>query len=169
MLVAGASLHRLDPGAAGFHLLPPLRPGGVVELTATADTPPETLGRARELAGALGQHAELVGDAPGLVLGRIVCQLVNEAAFLIGEGNGTAADVDAGLELGVNHPRGPVAWSREIGLAHVTAVLGALRRERGEAYRRGPAAGAAGGAGRRAWPARSRPASSRRSRRRRSA
>ncbi len=87
---------------------------------------------------ALGQHAEQVGDAPGLVLGRIVGQLVNEAAFLIGEGNGTAADVDAGLELGVNHPRGPVAWSRDIGLGHVTAVLAALRRERGEAYRAAP-------------------------------
>ena len=75
---------------------------------------------------------------PGLVAGRIACQLINEAAFLIGEGNGSPADVDAGLELGVNHPRGPVAWSRDIGLAHVTAVLGALRRERGEAYRVAP-------------------------------
>ncbi|HEX5911250.1 MAG TPA: 3-hydroxyacyl-CoA dehydrogenase family protein, partial [Thermoleophilaceae bacterium] len=131
-------LHRMDPGAAGLHLLPPLAPGGVIELTTTADTPPETLARARELAAALGQHAELVGDAPGLVLGRIACQLVNEAAFLIGEGNGTAEDVDAGLELGVNHPRGPVAWSDDIGLAHVTTVLGALRRERGEAYRTAP-------------------------------
>ena len=138
VLVAGGSLHQLDPGAAGFHLLPPLTEGGLVELTATAATPPETLSRARELVAALGQHAEQVGDAPGLVLGRIVCQLVNEAAFLIGEGNGTADDVDAGLELGVNHPRGPVAWSRQIGLAHVTAVLTALRRERGEAYRPAP-------------------------------
>ncbi len=138
VLVATASLHRLDPGAAGFHLLAPLRPGGVMELTATTATPPETLARARQLAAALGLHAEQVGDAPGLVLGRIVCQLVNEAAFLIGEGNGTAADVDAGLELGVNHPRGPVAWSRELGLAHVIAVLAALHRERGEAYRAAP-------------------------------
>ena len=109
-----------------------------MELTATPATPPEAIGRARELAAALGQHVEQVGDAPGLVLGRIVSQLVNEAAFLIGEGNGTAADVDAGLELGVNHPRGPVAFSRDIGLGHVTSVLAALRRDRGEAYRAAP-------------------------------
>jgi hypothetical protein len=31
-----------------------------------------------------------------------------------------------------------VARSREIGLAHVTTVLGALQRERGEAYRTAP-------------------------------
>jgi len=138
VLVDRGSLHALDPGAAGFHLLPPLREGGLVELTATTATPGETVERARALVAALGQHEEQVGDAPGLVLGRVVGQLVNEAAFLIGEGNGTAADVDAGLELGVNHPRGPVAWSRQIGLDHVTAVLDALRRERGEAYRAAP-------------------------------
>jgi len=34
------------------------------------------------------------------VLGRIVCQLVNEAYFGIGEGVGDAEDVDGGLTLG---------------------------------------------------------------------
>jgi 3-hydroxybutyryl-CoA dehydrogenase len=86
----------------------------------------------REFLATLGCHVEEVGDAPGLVLGRIVCQLINEAAFLIGEGNGTPEDVDAGMELGVNHPRGPVAWSRAIGLHHVVSVLDALHRELGE-------------------------------------
>ena len=55
-------------------------------------------------------HAERVGDAPGLVLGRIVAQLVNEACFAVGEGVGSAADVDAGMVLGLNHPRGPLEW-----------------------------------------------------------
>ncbi|MEA2458105.1 MAG: 3-hydroxybutyryl-CoA dehydrogenase, partial [Thermoleophilaceae bacterium] len=69
---------------------------------------------------------EWVGDGPGLVLGRIVCQLVNEAAFAIGEGAGTAADVDAGLTLGLNHPRGAVEWGRRIGLDHVLATVDGL-------------------------------------------
>jgi 3-hydroxybutyryl-CoA dehydrogenase len=95
-------------------------------------TTPESAERAEAFFGSLGLHVERVGDAPGLVLGRIVCQLINEAAFLIGEGNGTPADVDAGMELGVNHPRGPVAWSRALGLDHVVTVLDALHRELGE-------------------------------------
>ena len=37
------------------------------------------------------------GRRPGLVLGRIVCQLVNEAWFAVGEGVGSQADVDTGL------------------------------------------------------------------------
>jgi 3-hydroxybutyryl-CoA dehydrogenase len=131
-LLHNGSLHQLDPEAAGFHVLPPLAGAGVVEITRTPATDEISLERLRELVGAIGCHGELVGDAPGLVLGRIVAQLINEAAFLIGEGNGTPEDVDAGLELGLSHPRGPVAWSRMIGLPHVVAVLDALHHELGE-------------------------------------
>ena len=92
----------------------------------------------------LGLPLEWVADAPGLVLGRIVCQLVNEAAFAIGEGVGSADDVDAGLTLGLNHPRGAVAWGEAIGLDHVLAVIDGLWSERREErYRR--RAAAAGG------------------------
>src|SRR5439155_24602923 len=97
--LARGSLHELDPAAAGFHALAPLDACRLVELTSTPRTPPETLRRADELVASIGRHAERVGDAAGLVLGRIVCQLINEAAFLIGEGNGTPEDVDAGMEL----------------------------------------------------------------------
>ena len=133
------SLHALDPEAAGFHLVPPLEGSSAIEITGTERTDPEALTRTDELVRSLGRIPEAVGDAPGLVMGRVVCQLVNEAALLVGEGHGTAADVDAGLELGVNHPRGPVAWSRELGLAHVVSVLDALESELGdERYRVAP-------------------------------
>jgi 3-hydroxybutyryl-CoA dehydrogenase len=131
-LLHAGSLHVLDPEAVGFHALPPIDLCRLVELTRTPATPSMTVERMRELVGTLGCHVEEVGDAPGLVLGRIVCQLINEAGFLIGEGNGTPEDVDAGMELGVNHPRGPVAWSRSIGLEHVVSVLDSLHRELGE-------------------------------------
>ena len=70
--------------------------------------------------------AERVGDAPGLVLGRIVAQLVNEACFAVGEGVGAPEDVDAGMVLGLNHPRGPLEWADEIGGPE--ALLGCSRR-----------------------------------------
>ena len=73
------------------------------------------------------------------MLGRIVSQLVNEAWFAIGEGVGSAEDVDAGLTLGLNHPRGPIEWGEAIGTGHVLAVLDGLWEERhGERYRAAP-------------------------------
>ncbi len=117
-------------GPVGYALLPG---AGLVELCGERDA------AAEELAARAGLRCEWVGDAPGLVLGRVVCQLVNEAAFAIGEGVGSADDVDTGLTLGLNHPRGPVAWSRELGLDRVLATLDGLwSHYREERYRPAP-------------------------------
>ena len=62
------------------------------------------------------------------MLGRIVCQLINEAAFALGEGVGSARDIDLGMVLGLNHPRGPLEWADMIGFDHVLAVLEASGR-----------------------------------------
>lgn len=136
LLLHAGSLAALDPGGAavGFHALPPLSPGTLVELTrGDGDDASDAAAQAAEqFFGALGCPVAWVGDAPGLVLGRIVCQLVNEAAFAVGEGVGTVDDVDDGVVLGLNHPRGIVAWADEIGLDHVVAVLDALHDEYGE-------------------------------------
>ncbi len=131
-LLHAGSLHLTDPEAAGFHVVPPLAAARLVELTETPLTSPEATVRARELFASLGWATEQVGDAAGLVLGRVVAQLVNEAAFLIGEGNATPEDVDAGMTLGVNHPRGPVAWAAAIGPRHVVTLLDALHAELGD-------------------------------------
>jgi 3-hydroxybutyryl-CoA dehydrogenase len=127
LLCAGSSLHaRGEPHAVGFHLLPPVEHVQLVELTRLPSTPDPVAEAFEDFFAKLGMHAEWVGDGPGLVLGRIVCQLVNEAAFAIGEGAGEAADVDAGVTLGLNHPRGPVEWGRRIGLGHVLATIDGL-------------------------------------------
>jgi 3-hydroxybutyryl-CoA dehydrogenase len=80
-----------------------------------------------------------VAPAGGGVLERIVCQVINECAFALGEGVGSAQDIDTGMVLGLNYPRGPLAWADEIGLDHVVAVLDGLWEEyREERYRPAP-------------------------------
>src|SRR5690242_11766360 len=135
---AGSSLAaRGIPGAAGFHMLP--WSGRLVELTRVPSTSGESVNAAEEFFTALGFEREWVGDAPGLVLGRIVCCLVNEALFAVGEGVGSAGDVDTGVTLGLNHPRGGVTWGREIGFEHVLATIDGLFAERHEErYRAAP-------------------------------
>jgi 3-hydroxybutyryl-CoA dehydrogenase len=126
-------------GAVGFHLLPPVEEARLAELTRSPSTSDADAQAAEALFTWLGLHTQWVADAPGLVLGRIVCQLVNEAAFAIGEGVGSAEDVDAGLTLGLNHPRGAVTWGEAIGLDHVLAVIDGLWSERREErYRAAP-------------------------------
>jgi 3-hydroxybutyryl-CoA dehydrogenase len=137
VLCAASSLaSRGEHGAVGFHLLPGAR---LVELTRLPASQSFVAEAIDALFTNLGFLTEWVDDAPGLVLGRIVSQLVNEAAFAIGEGVGSADDVDTGLTLGLSHPRGPVAWSEVAGLDHVLAVLDGLWQERREErYRAAP-------------------------------
>jgi 3-hydroxybutyryl-CoA dehydrogenase len=129
-----------DGAAVGFHALGPWDSGRLVELTRGPGSSPLAAQRAERFFAALGRGTVWVGDAPGLVLGRIVCQLVNEAAFALGEGVGSAADIDLGMTLGLSHPRGPLAWGDAIGLHHVRAVLeGLWETYREERYRTAPA------------------------------
>lgn len=141
LLCAEAPLHALDPagGAAGFHALPPLGPGGLVELTRSETTADGTAAAAEAFFASLRLHTAWVGDAPGLVLGRVVAQLVNEAAFALGEGVASAEDIDDGMVLGLNHPRGPLGWGDLIGLDHVLLILDGLHDHyREDRYRAAP-------------------------------
>jgi 3-hydroxybutyryl-CoA dehydrogenase len=139
--LASGSLATLDPagGAVGFHALPPFEASSLVELTRGPDTPDAAAAAAERFFSTLGKHTTWVGDAPGLVLGRIVCQVINECAFALGEGIGSAPDIDAGMTLGLNYPRGMLAWADHIGLDQVLTVLDALHDEfREERYRVAP-------------------------------
>jgi 3-hydroxybutyryl-CoA dehydrogenase len=142
VLVAAGSLSALDPGgsAVGFHVLAPLPDAHLVELTRGEGSSPVAAARAERFFAALGKHVVWVKDAPGLVLGRIVCQVINECAFALGEGVGGAQDIDTGMVLGLNHPRGPLQWADAIGLDYVLLVLESLCEEyREERYRPAPA------------------------------
>jgi 3-hydroxybutyryl-CoA dehydrogenase len=136
------SLAALDPGgsAIGFHALPPLSESRLVELTRGPDSAESAAGAATHFFNTLGKHVAWVADSPGLVLGRIVCQVINESAFALGDGVGSASDIDAGMLHGLSFPRGILSWADTIGLDQVLTVLDALVDERGEErYRAAPA------------------------------
>ncbi len=138
---AAGSLAALDPGgsAVGFHVLLPLEEASLIELTKGPDSAGSAVSAAERFFASLGKHIAWVGDAPGLVLGRIVCQVVNEAAFALAEGVGSAEDIDAGMVYGLNYPRGILGWADRVGLDHVLVVLDALFEERREErYRAAP-------------------------------
>jgi 3-hydroxybutyryl-CoA dehydrogenase len=139
--VARGSLAELSPRPeeVGWFALPPVADAPLVELTRGAATIDEQAAEAERHFASRGKHVEWVGDSPGLVLGRIVAQLVNEAAFALQKEIGTAQDIDTAMRLGFNYPRGPLEWGAEVGYVNILAVLDALHRELGEErYRAAP-------------------------------
>jgi 3-hydroxybutyryl-CoA dehydrogenase len=69
------------------------------------------------------------------VLERVVAQLVNEACFAAEEGVAAPAEIDVAMRLGLNHPRGPFEWARELGAERVEEILDALHAEHDQRYR----------------------------------
>jgi 3-hydroxybutyryl-CoA dehydrogenase len=107
---------------------------------ANANLRPMAGGAGASLQPAAGGADANLRPAAGGVVERIVCQVINECSFALGEGIGSAEDIDTGMVLGLNYPRGPLGWADEIGLDHVLAVLDRLWEEyREERYRSAPA------------------------------
>jgi 3-hydroxybutyryl-CoA dehydrogenase len=114
---------------SGFFALPT---GGAVELVRGTD-------EARRFFEGLGRPVVDISDCVGGVIGRIVCQVINESCFAVQEGVGSPDDVDAGMQLGMNHPRGPFAWLEAIGAPQVLRTLDGLHAFTGEErYRAAP-------------------------------
>jgi 3-hydroxybutyryl-CoA dehydrogenase len=72
---------------------------------------------------------------PEAILERIVAQLVNEASFAVDEGVARPPEIDTAMRLGLNHPRGPFEWQREVGAERLVQVLTRLAGRLGEPER----------------------------------
>jgi 3-hydroxybutyryl-CoA dehydrogenase len=82
--------------------------------------------------------ATLTGDEQR-ILERVHACIVNEAAFALGEGVGSAEDIDAGVKLGLNWPKGSIELGRELGFERVLATIDGLwDTYREECYRAAP-------------------------------
>ena len=107
----------------GFCGLPTLLNRSLLEVSLYHEADREKLA---ETCAALGTDYRIVADRVGLVTPRVICQIINEACFTVQEGTATMQDVDLGMKLGTNYPRGPFAWANAIGVERVYAVLEAL-------------------------------------------
>jgi len=106
--------------------------GQAATLIASPTLTPQAKSSIENFVTSLGHLPVWIEDSPGLVLPRIVCMLANEAAFAVQERVAQPDQIDLAMRLGVNYPRGPLAWAKEIGYAHVVDVLEHLQSEFGE-------------------------------------
>ncbi|MFD4373620.1 3-hydroxyacyl-CoA dehydrogenase [Streptomyces sp. NPDC058486] len=99
---------------------------GRIVLSAREGTAPDSLAEAVGLFQAIGKQVSVIGDVPGMIVGRTVAMLVDLAADAVDRGVATAEDIDTAMRLGVNYPVGPMEWARKLGHRRVCALLGQL-------------------------------------------
>ncbi len=123
----------------GIHFFNPVPRMKLVELVRTPFTSQECLEKSKNFVESLEKTAVLVEESPGFVVNRILVPMINEAVFLLQEGVASAEDIDTAMQLGANHPMGPLALADLVGLDICLAIIETLQTELGEdKYRPAP-------------------------------
>ncbi|MFP3558803.1 3-hydroxybutyryl-CoA dehydrogenase [Paraburkholderia sp. SIMBA_049] len=127
----GATLERPDR-FIGMHFFNPVALMPLVEVIQGSQTSPETAASVRELAQHVGKVPISVKDSPGFVVNRILIPMINEAFFVLAENVATAEEIDAGMQLGANHPLGPLALADLIGLDVCLSIMDVFQNDFGD-------------------------------------
>jgi 3-hydroxybutyryl-CoA dehydrogenase len=123
----------------GMHFFNPVAAMKLVELVRGARTDDTAVARARGFAESLGKTAIVVGDSPGFATSRLGVVLGLEAMRMLEQGIGSAIDIDTAMELGYNHPVGPLRLTDIVGLDVRLAVADRLYSSLGDAKYAAPA------------------------------
>ena len=123
----------------GLHFFNPVPLMQLVEIIPGLATSADTKAAMHGFAGRLGKTAIEAADAPAFIVNRVLCPMLNEAIFALGEGVGSVADIDAGLKLGANHPMGPLTLADFVGLDTLLSIMQVMQAATGDPkYRPAP-------------------------------
>jgi 3-hydroxybutyryl-CoA dehydrogenase len=100
----------------GMHFFNPPHVMKLIEIVRGERTSDATVEQVRELAEKMGKTPIVVRDSPGFATSRLGVAIGLEAIRMLEEGVGSAEDIDRAMELGYNHPMGPLRLTDLVGL-----------------------------------------------------
>ena len=121
--------------AIGLHFFNPVHLMDLVEIVVPEQTAEATVDRARAFVEDLEKEPIVVRDSAGFATSRLGVTLGVEAVRMLEEGVADPRDIDRAMELGYNHPMGPIELGDVVGLDVRLDILEHLREELGERFR----------------------------------
>lgn len=118
-----AKVTRRPEKVVGMHFFNPVPIMKLVEVVKGEKTSSETVAKVKELAEKLEKRPVEVLDSPGFIVNRLLIPMINEAAILYSEKKASAEAIDRAMELGANHPLGPLALADLVGLDVCLAIM----------------------------------------------
>ena len=100
----------------GMHFFNPVHIMRLIEIVVGNQTSPEAIATVREVAARMKKEPITVRDVPGFASSRLGVTLGLEAMRMVEQGVASARDIDTAMELGYNHPMGPLRLTDLVGL-----------------------------------------------------
>lgn len=122
----------------GMHFFNPVHLMRLIEIVVGKATSDDTVEIVREVSRKLRKEPIVVGDVPGFASSRLGVALGLEAMRMLEQGVANARDIDTAMELGYNHPMGPLKLTDHVGLDIRLSIAEYLYRELGSETFRPP-------------------------------
>ncbi len=122
----------------GMHFFNPVHLMRLVEIVVGRETGDGVVGTVRAVARSLRKEPITVRDVPGFASSRLGVALGLEAMRMLEEGVASAKDIDTAMELGYNHPMGPLRLTDLVGLDVRLNIAEYLHRKLGVEHFRPP-------------------------------
>jgi 3-hydroxybutyryl-CoA dehydrogenase len=100
----------------GMHFFNPVHLMRLVEIVVGEHTSDATVAAVRSVAQKMKKEPIIVRDVPGFASSRLGVTLGLEAMRMVEQGVASARDIDTAMELGYNHPMGPLRLTDLVGL-----------------------------------------------------
>ena len=100
----------------GMHFFNPVHIMRLVEIVVGEETTEATIGAVRAVAQRMRKEPITVRDVPGFASSRLGVTLGLEAMRMVEQGVASPRDIDTAMELGYNHPMGPLRLTDLVGL-----------------------------------------------------
>jgi len=113
----------------GIHFFNPVPVMKLVEVVKTIATSQETISAGKQFGEKCGKKVVIAQDSPGFIVNRLMIPFILNAIHMMDSGIASKEDIDAGINLGLNHPMGPLALADLIGLDTVFFIANALYAE----------------------------------------
>ena len=122
----------LDRPIIGMHFFNPAPVMKLIEVIAGLNTPREMVDKIIEISKMIGKTPVEVSEGPGFVVNRILIPMINEAIGIYADGIASVVGIDTAMQLGANHPMGPLALGDLVGLDVCLAIMEVLYSETGD-------------------------------------
>lgn len=116
----------------GMHFFNPAPVMKLIEVIRGENTTDEVNNRIIEISKEIGKTPVEVKEAPGFVVNRILIPMINEAVGIYADGVASVEGIDTAMQLGANHPMGPLALGDLVGLDICLAIMDVLYHETGD-------------------------------------